>query len=114
MKLIFSHGNVRPSLALDRLIENRLLALGERQRIEEAVVRLTDEREASPRYRASILVRVPGPDLHAAACDHTPRVAVQKALAALETQIGAREGRRRARVRSRLQLSASGRTGRAW
>jgi ribosome-associated translation inhibitor RaiA len=113
VKLILSHGNVRPSLALDRLIENRLLALGERQRIEEAVVRLADEREASPRFRASILVRVPGPDIHAAACDHTVGVAVRKMLAALEAQVAARQGRRLARQRPDLPVSRAGRTVRA-
>lgn len=111
MKLILRHGNVRPSVALDRLIENRLLALGERQRIEEAVVRLSDDREASPRFQASVFVRVPGPDIHAAACDHTVGVAVRKMLAALEAQVAARQGRRRARQRPDVPVSRSARTG---
>jgi ribosome-associated translation inhibitor RaiA len=112
MNLILQPGNTRSSAALDKLIETRLIALANRQRLEEAVVRLTDNREGSPRYQASIQLRVPGPDLHAVACDHTLRVAVQKVLDAVEGQIAAREGRRRARRRNRLQLFSAARAGR--
>jgi ribosome-associated translation inhibitor RaiA len=114
MNLILQPGNTRTSVALDHLIESRLVALAERQRIDEAVVRLSDHREGSPRYQASILVRVPGPDIHAVACDHTLRVAVQKVLAAVEEQVVERQARRRRRLRSQLQQTAPARTGRAW
>ncbi len=114
MKLNIQPGNTRSSAALSFLIESRLIALADRQRIEEAAVRLADHREGSPRYQASIQLRVPGPDLHAVACDHTLRNAVQKALDAIEGQIAAREGRRRARRRSQLQLSSAARTARGW
>ena len=114
MNLILQPGNTRGSVALDYLIETRLIALADRQRIEEAVVRLNDNREGSPRYQASITIRVPGPDIHAVACDHTLRVAVQKALDAVEAQVAARQGRRQAQRRSRLQLSSATRTGRSW
>jgi ribosome-associated translation inhibitor RaiA len=114
MNLILQPGNTRSSAALDHLIESRLIALADRQRIEEAVVRLADHREGSPRYQARIMIRVPGPDIHAVACDHTLRVAVQKALDAVEGQVAARQGRRQARRRSQLQLSSATRTGRAW
>jgi ribosomal subunit interface protein len=114
MNLIIQHGNVRFSTALERLIADRLAALGARQRIEEAIVRLSDEREASPRYQASVTIRIPGPDIHATACDHTVRVTVQKALAAIERQVAARNGRRRQRVHTNLQQPATARTGRAW
>jgi ribosome-associated translation inhibitor RaiA len=114
MNLILQPGNTRSSAALDHLIESRLIALADRQRIEEAVVRLMDHPEGSPRYQASILIRVPGPDIHAVACDHTLRVAVQKALDAVEGQVEVRQGRRQARRRSRLQLSTATRTGGNW
>jgi len=114
MNLILQFGNVHCPVATARLIESRLLALGERQRIEESIVRLVDTPEASPRYSASVLIRVPGPDIHATASDHTVRVAVEKALAAVETQVDARQGRRQQRQRSQLQLSTVARTGHAW
>lgn len=114
MKLTIQPGNTCTSVALDFLIESRLLSLAEHRRIEEAAVRLTDNRGGSPRYQASIQLRVPGPDLHAVACDHTLRVAVQKALDAVESQMAAREGRRHARRRSQLPLSGGLRTDRGW
>jgi ribosome-associated translation inhibitor RaiA len=114
MNLILQPGNARSSAALDYLIETRLIALAERQRIEEAVIRLNDHREASPRFHVGIMIRVPGPDIHVVARDHTLRVAVEKALAAVEAQVDARLGRRRARRRSQLQLSGAMRTGRSW
>ncbi|MCX6951648.1 MAG: HPF/RaiA family ribosome-associated protein [Verrucomicrobia bacterium] len=114
MNLLLQPGHARTSPALDAFIETRLLALADRQRIEEAVVRLGDDREASPRYQASILLRIPGPDLHAVACDHTLRGAVQRVIDAVEAQVAARQGRREARRRSRLQQSGAARIGRAW
>ncbi len=111
MKLLFHHGNVRPRPALERLVERRLAALAARQQLEEAVVRLSEEREASPRFRATVLLRIPGPDIHATAIDHTVQVAVEKALAAAETQVASRRGRHVAR-RRRQPLLAPG--GRAW
>jgi ribosome-associated translation inhibitor RaiA len=114
MNLILQPGNTRSSAALDHLIESRLIALADRQRIEEAVVRLNDHPEGSPRYQASIMIRVPGPDIRAVACDHTLRVAVQKALDAVEGQVVARQGRRLARRRSQLQLTRVARAGHSW
>lgn len=114
MNLILQPGNTRASVALDHLIESRLVALAARQRIEEAVVRLNDHPEGSPRYQASILLRVPGPDIHAVACDHTLRVAVQKAMTAVEEQVAARLARRRQRLRRQLLQTAPARSGRAW
>jgi len=114
MNLILQHGNVHCPVAIVRLVESRLLRLGERQRIEEAIVRLTDAPEASPRFHASILIRVAGPDIHATACDHTVRVAIEKALAAVEAQVDLRQVRRKQRQRSQLQLSSVARTGHAW
>ena len=114
MNLIFQHGSVHCPAAIVALIESRLLKLSERQRIEETTVQLNDAPEASPRYQASIVIRVPGPDIHATACDHTVRVTVEKLLAEVEAQIDVRQGRRKLRQRSKLQLSTATRTGRAW
>lgn len=112
MNLILQPGNTCRSATLDYLIETRLSALTGRQPIEEAVVRLNDHRDGSPRYQATVLIRVPGPDIHAAACDHTLRVAVQKALDAVEGQVAARQERRAAQRPGRFQLSHAPRPGR--
>ena len=58
-------------------------------------MRLHDERESSPRFRATVFLRVPGPDVHASAADRNVRDAVAKALDAAEAQIATRQGRRR-------------------
>lgn len=71
-------------------------------------MRLHDQRESDPRFRASVFLRVPGPDVHAAAEDHSVRDAVEKALDAAEAQIASRHGRRVSR-RRRSPLLAAGR-----
>lgn len=114
MNLILQPNNVRNTVITDRLVEDRLLHLAARQPIEEAVIRYREEPEASPRYSASVYLRIAGPDIHATACDHTLRVAVEKALCAVERQVADRQARRRFKRRSQLQLPATARTGRAW
>lgn len=110
MKLLLQHGSLRPRPSVERLVEKRLVALSARERLEEAVVRLHDERESSPRFQASVFLRVPGPDIRATAADHTVRDAVEKALDAAEAQIASRQGRRVARRRREPLLAA----GRGW
>jgi ribosome-associated translation inhibitor RaiA len=114
MNLILQPNNLRNTMITDRLVEDRLLKLATCQVIEEAVVRYREEPEASPRYSASVYLRIAGPDIHATACDHTLRVAVEKALAAVELQVADRQARRRFKRRSQLQQPATARTGRAW
>lgn len=114
MNLILLHGSARCPPAIDRLIETRLLALAGRQRVDEACVRLSDDREASPRFHASIVIRVPGPDIHATGCDHTLRVAVERALERIEARVDARLDRPRARRNLRRQFAPTGSPGRRW
>jgi ribosomal subunit interface protein len=113
MNLLFHHGHLRRSVALEHFVESRLLALEARQRIAAAEVHLVAEPDASPRYRASVLLRMPGPDIHASARDHTVRGALERTLDAAEEQLNARQDRRRARRRTELQHTAAPRTGRA-
>ncbi len=107
MKILLQHGSLRPRPSVERLVEQRLLALAARARLEEAVVRLHDERESSPRFRATVFLRVPGPDVHASASDRNVRDAVEKALDAAEAQIAARRGRRQARRRHGPSLAVA-------
>ena len=106
MKLLLQPTNVRLRPAVERLVERRLLALAARQRLEAAVVRLEEAGGGSPRFHASVLLRVPGPDIHATACDHTVRVAVEKVLGAVEAQVAARSSRRRHARRVRPVLTS--------
>lgn len=114
MNLIIYHRQVHCPGSVPALVERRLGALARTHRIEQAEVRLHDEPEASPRFQASVYLRVPGPDIHATGCDHTVAVAVEKALRAVESQLAARAVRRLQRQRGPLHLSPVVRTGRAW
>jgi len=80
---------------IERLVERRVHALCERERVEEAIVRLGDVRDAGPRCEARVFLRLPGPDIHTIAADRTMSGAVAKAFAAAEKQIASRRGRRR-------------------
>ena len=91
-----------------------MLALAASSRAEEAVVRLIHERDASPRFQVAIFVRLPGPDIHVSACDHTVAVAARRAMRLLEARLATRADRRRQRRRSNLQHPSTPRTGRVW
>jgi ribosome-associated translation inhibitor RaiA len=106
--LLLQPGNIRPRPVIERLVERRLLALHHRERVEEAIVRLGDERDAGPRFRVRVFLRIPGPDIHATAADRTMSGAVEKAFAAVEAQIRARRGRRVARRRRAPLLTPGG------
>ena len=96
MHLLRHHApQVRPSVRIERLVQLRLRALASRVRIVAAEVRLAPS-ASDRRFRASVLLRVPGPDVHATASDHTLRGAVARSLAAAESQLTARSGRGRA------------------
>lgn len=94
MKLILQHANLRATDHLDRWIEEFLLGLLPLVRIEEARVRLEHRPEASPAYRATAHLLIPGPDLRVEAVDHTPRTAVAKVLAQLKSDAIHRAARR--------------------
>ena len=94
MKLIVHHANLRASERLDRWIEECLLGLLPLVRIEEARIRLEHVPSASPAYRATAHLLVPGPDLRVEAVDHTPQNAFAKVLAQLKAGAIHRAARR--------------------
>jgi len=104
MKLFLHHANLRSTDQLDRWIEDGLFALLPFVRIDEAHVRLEYRAEASPAYRASAHLVVPGPDLRVEAVDHTVRTAFGKVLAQLKDRAGERAARRSHHSRSRRHL----------
>ena len=95
MRLVLHHRFVRSTHDLDSLVEERILALAPRLAIEQANVCLEHQAEASPAYRVSIHLVVPGPDLRSEAVNHTLATALGKAVAALEAQIAKRVARGR-------------------
>ena len=78
--------------SLDRLIP-----------ISSAQVVLEHQRNTAPAFCASVDLAVPGPDIHAAARDHTLEAAVLKVARRLEEQIEARKNRQQLRLKSRQQ-----------
>lgn len=63
-------------------------------RIEEARVNLEYVHEASPPYRATAYIVVPGPDLKAVVCDHTEGTALAKLTSRIRSQVLQRVGKR--------------------
>jgi hypothetical protein len=81
-------------------VADRLAGLGERRRIDEAIVKVTRHAEASPPWEIFIHLVTPGPDLTATARDHTLVAAFAKNIAELEDILNAREAKRASRHRT--------------
>jgi ribosome-associated translation inhibitor RaiA len=107
MRLFLQHAHLRSTDHLDRWVEQTLFGLHSLVRIDEAHVRLEYRADASPAYRASAHLVVPGPDLRAEAVDHTVRTAFAKVLAQLKASATDRAARRRHRVPSDRHLRAA-------
>ena len=107
MKLTMQHLNVPSTSELDSTIEERVLELGRRVRIDEAVVRLERWRELSPAYRVFVHIVTPGPDLLAEARDCTIRAAFDKVLVDLSAKIDGRALKRTQRIKSNVHARAT-------
>lgn len=97
MTIEFQLREIKDEAALRRQVEADLAALGGMVAVTSAQVGLRYEHEVTPAYQAVAMLAVPGPDIHAAARDHTWRAAWQKALARLREQIEQRRSRQTAR-----------------
>lgn len=94
MKLILEHSNIPAVEQLDQWLESALSSLLPLARIEEARVRLEYVPEASPPYRASAHLVVPGPDVRVEVVDHTARTAYASLMSALRARVVERAARR--------------------
>lgn len=77
--------------------------------VTTAEVRLEQQRDQTPAFRAQVHLAVPGPDIHADACDHTLEAAWLKVAKSLRQQIERRKARQQLRLKSHRQhpLTAS-------
>lgn len=77
--------------------------------IEHAHISLERQHAATPPFQAAAMLIVPGPDIRAAARDHTWPAAWQKVLARLREQVEQRRNRqaRRRRAQPRRQRPAA-------
>jgi ribosome-associated translation inhibitor RaiA len=94
LRLVLQYARLRSTVGLEPWIRQSLATLLPFLRIDEARVRLEYQPEASPAYRATAHLVVPGPDVRAEAVDHTPRTAFLKVLAELRARAVERAARR--------------------
>ena len=88
-------------MGLDLLIEQSLNALRRLIPISNARVVLEQQRDTSPAYRVFAHLAVPGPDVHAAASDHTLLAAWRKLAENLNQQFQLRRARQQLRLKDR-------------
>ena len=71
--------------------------------VSNAEVVLERERDSAPAFRAHVHLAVPGPDIHAAARDHTLQAVWLKVTKNLRQQIERRQLRKEAKVKGSLR-----------
>lgn len=108
MKLTVQHFDLPSTHPVDALVEERILALQVRLRIDEASVRLERQGHLSPPFRVSVHLVTPGPDVLAESRAHTLRAAIDKTLALLERDLDDRAARRRHRRKTNLSGRRAG------
>ncbi|MGH7970063.1 MAG: HPF/RaiA family ribosome-associated protein [Limisphaerales bacterium] len=89
------------------LTETNLRKLQTLATIETARVAIEWQRRVKRAFRVMALLEVPGPDLHAEACDYTLQAALAKVVKNLEKQIRSRKNRRADKWKTNLQLGLS-------
>ena len=101
MKLQVQARGMRNHGGLDLLIEQSLNALHRLIPISAARVMLEHQRDTSPVYRIFAHLAVPGPDVHAAASDHTLLAAWRKLAENLTGQFQLRTARQQVQPKDR-------------
>ena len=87
-------------------METLILALQPALKIDEAIVHLDQSSETSPRFRASVHLVTPGPDVLAEGRDHTLLAAINKVITALRDKIAHRALKRLRRIRGNPQVKS--------
>jgi ribosomal subunit interface protein len=109
MKIQFRIRGLNATAGLRAWLEKQLERLHSLIPVSTAEVVLERERDSAPAFRAQVHLAVPGPDIHAAARDHTLEAAWLKVAKNLCQQIERRKIRQQLRHRDHRQhpLSAS-------
>jgi ribosome-associated translation inhibitor RaiA len=89
---------MRRQLEADLEDLNRLIA------VASTHVALERQRDVTPPYQAAVMLAVPGPDIHAAARDHTWLAAWRKVVTRLREQIEERRNQQTARKKSQPHI----------
>ena len=106
MRTQFYIRGLNDNASLRRWLEQSLDRLERLISITAAAVVLEHRRDDAPAFRAFVSLAVPGPDIHAEACDHTLEAAWLKVLTALRKQIEQRKARQGERVKRNGHLRA--------
>ena len=112
MKIQYQLCGLNPGAVTDRPLDRHLERLDLLIPISSAQVVLEHQRNATPPFCASVDLAVSGPDIHAAARDHTLEAAVLKVARRLEEQIMVRKGRQPRRLKGRKQIRCAQSTSR--
>ncbi len=106
MKIQFRFRGLNASASLRVWLEEQLERLHRLMPVSAAEVVLEQQRDSAPAFRAHVHLVVSGPDIHAAARDHTLEAVWLKVTKNLRQQIERRKARPQARVRSNPQRPA--------
>ena len=109
MKIQFRIRGLNASASLRTWLEKQLERLHNLIPVSTANVVLEREQDSAPAFRAHVHLAVPGPDIHAAARDHTLEAVWLKVAKNLRQQIERRKTRQQLRLKSHRQhpLTAS-------
>ena len=103
MKIQFQIRGLNANASLRAWLEQQLERLHRLIPVSTAEVVLEHQRETTPGFRAHVHLAVPGPDIHAAASDHTFQAAWLKVIKNLTKQIERRKSRQQLRHKSHRQ-----------
>ena len=111
MKIEFHIHGLKANDQLRQQLAAELQNLNDLIPIAHADVSLARQHDSTPPYQAVVLLAVPGPDIHAAARDHTWPAAWLKVTERLREQITRRRSGQQARAKTRSEFnSKTGRT----
>ena len=103
MKIQFRIRGLNANANLRGWLEKQLERLHQLIPVSNAEVVLERERDSAPAFRAHVHLAVPGPDIHAAARDHTLEAAWLKVTKNLRQQIERRKNRPQLRFKTQRQ-----------
>ena len=93
MKIQFRIRGLNSNASLRAWLAQQLEHLRSLVPVSTADVMLERQRDGAPAFRAQVHLAVPGPDIHAEACDHTLHAAWLKVAKKLRQQITRRKTR---------------------
>jgi hypothetical protein len=99
MKIQFYIHGFKDNPDVRHWLQQPLERLASQVTVHAAVVVVQHDLTSAPPFRASALLAVPGPDIHADAQDHTFEAVWLKVTASLRKQIGRRKARQVSRVK---------------